>query len=599
MNDQIPNENEPEHDGAPGEHSFTTLQLAAPVQKAIEDIGYETPSPIQAQAIPPLLEGKDLLGIAQTGTGKTAAFALPMISRIDSGRSDLQLLCLAPTRELAIQVAEAFQNYARHVKGFRVIPIYGGADIGGQIRHLKRGVQVVVGTPGRVMDHMRRGSMKMDHVKMLVLDEADEMLKMGFQEDVEWILEHMQQTLQIALFSATMPAQINRLAKTYLKDPAEIHIKVKQSDSPAVRQKYVAVHNTDKMDMLTRILDVEEINAALVFVRTKNATVQLAEKLRARGHDAEALSGDVAQSQREKIVSRLRSGKVDLLIATDVAARGLDVDRITHVFNYDLPYDAEQYVHRIGRTGRAGREGDAILFVTNREQRLLRAFEKATRQSIEPYSFPSADLLNQRKIDQLFGRVDSELQKDLKEYESVIKKYMEHNATDPMLLAAAFASLQADSQPFYFKDAPLRSRKEKTRIEKENRSMSRSEREQLDADMKTYKVEVGKKHRVTKGDLVGAIANEAGLESRFMGKIFIFNDFSTIDLPGDLPEDVITFLKTVKVRGRALNITLDAGGRKSRRHAFPGKSDRPARKSHFRNSRDGRGPKRAPKKSKP
>ncbi|MGD9171544.1 MAG: DEAD/DEAH box helicase, partial [Candidatus Thiodiazotropha sp.] len=360
--------------------SFRELNLPNCLLKALDQVGYETPSPIQAQTIPHMLEGRDLLGHAPTGTGKTAAFALPLLSRLDTKQNTIQVLVLTPTRELAIQVAEAFQRYAAHIKGFHVLPVYGGQDYTGQIRQLKRGVHVVVGTPGRVMDHMRKGTLKLDSLQALVLDEADEMLRMGFIDDVEWILEQTPESHQTALFSATMPKEIQHIARHHLNNPREIAIKTRTATADTIRQRYWQVSGLHKLDALTRILEVEVFDAIIIFVRTKTATNELAERLEARGYAAAALNGDMVQKQREQMVDRLKRGTLDILVATDVAARGLDVERISHVINYDIPYDTEAYIHRIGRTGRAGRTGDAILFVAPRERRMLNAIEKATRQ---------------------------------------------------------------------------------------------------------------------------------------------------------------------------------------------------------------------------
>ncbi|VAX13284.1 DEAD-box ATP-dependent RNA helicase DeaD (= CshA), partial [hydrothermal vent metagenome] len=364
--------------------SFETMGLGAPLLRAVKDAGYEVPSPIQAESIPPLLEGHDLLGQAQTGTGKTAAFALPLLSRIDVNQRDPQLLVLAPTRELAIQVAEAFQTYARYLKNFHVVPIYGGQSYDIQLRQLKRGAHVVVGTPGRVMDHMRRGTLKLKGLQALVLDEADEMLRMGFIDDVKWVLEQTPPTRQIALFSATMPKEVRKVAQQHLNKPIEIKVEQRTATAETIHQRYWPVSGLHKLDALTRILEVENFDAMLVFVRTKTATIELAEKLEARGHAAEALNGDIPQKLRERTVDRLKKGQIDILVATDIVARGLDVKRISHVLNYDIPYDVEAYIHRIGRTGRAGAKGEAILFVAPREKRLLRAIEKTIRQPIEP-----------------------------------------------------------------------------------------------------------------------------------------------------------------------------------------------------------------------
>ncbi|HEY9050292.1 MAG TPA: DEAD/DEAH box helicase, partial [Gammaproteobacteria bacterium] len=377
--------------------TFDQLGLSDSILQSLNNIGYENPSAIQAQTIPLLLAGRDVLGQAQTGTGKTAAFALPLLSNIDITQKDPQILVLAPTRELAIQVAEAFQKYAAHIKGFHVLPIYGGQEYRGQIRSLERGVHVVVGTPGRVMDHMRRGTLKLKSLTCLVLDEADEMLRMGFIDDVEWILEQTPPKRQIALFSATMPDAVRRIANQHLNEPEHVTIKLKTTTADTIRQRYWPVSGLHKLDALTRILEAEEFDAMIIFVRTKIATTELAEKLEARGYAAAALNGDIQQNQRERTIEHLKNGKLDILIATDVAARGLDVERISHVVNYDIPNDTESYVHRIGRTGRAGRKGDAILFVAPREKRLLHAIEKATRQKIEMMELPSTEDINDQR----------------------------------------------------------------------------------------------------------------------------------------------------------------------------------------------------------
>ncbi len=368
---------------------FSELGLIQPLVDVLKEVGYETPSPIQAETIPLLLEGKDLIGQAQTGTGKTAAFALPLISNIDLKKLEPQILVLAPTRELAIQVAEAFQKYASKMKGFHVAPIYGGQSYDGQIRQLKRGCHVVVGTPGRVMDHMRKGTLKLKGLKALVLDEADEMLRMGFIDDVEWVLEQTPPTRQIALFSATMPAVIRKIADKHLTDPEHVTIKVKTTTAETIRQRYWTVSGHHKLDALTRVLEAETFDGMIIFVRTKNAAVELSEKLEARGYASSPLTGDLDQKMRERTVDRLKKGQLDILVATDVVARGLDVERITHVINYDVPYDTESYTHRIGRTGRAGRQGDAILFIAPREQRMLGSIERATRQKNEKLELPS------------------------------------------------------------------------------------------------------------------------------------------------------------------------------------------------------------------
>ena len=422
---------------------------------------------------------------------------------------------------------------------------------------------MIVGTPGRVMDHMRRGTLVLKDLTTLVLDEADEMLRMGFIDDVEWILEQMPEKHQTALFSATMPPQIKKISKKYLRDPAEITIVMKTTAAPTIRQRFIQLHNNEKLEVLTRILDVEEIDGMLIFVRTKNATLEVADRIQARGYAAEALNGDIAQNQREKTVARLKSGKIDIVVATDVAARGLDIERISHVVNFDVPYDTESYVHRIGRTGRAGRKGDAILFVNGREKRMLQTIERATRQKIEAFKFPSVAVLNERKIEQLFTRIDSELQNDLSEYCSVIGKYIERSATDPVLLAAAMASLEGGGKPFYVVEPPSRPRGEKNRDElaelRERRSDKVFKRDETATEL--YRLEVGLAHGVGKGDIVGAIANEAGIESRYMGKICLFEEHSTIELPQDMPRQIYKSLRKVWLRGRQLQISKQGGNK--------------------------------------
>ncbi|HST46181.1 MAG TPA: DEAD/DEAH box helicase, partial [Luteimonas sp.] len=436
--------------------TFVELGLPAPLLQALAAVGYESPSPIQAATIPPLMAGRDVLGQAQTGTGKTAAFALPALARIDSAQRKPQVLVLAPTRELAIQVAEAFQKYASHLPGFQVLPIYGGQGYAPQLSALKRGVQVIVGTPGRVIDHLNRGSLDLSELRCLVLDEADEMLRMGFIDDVEAVLKKTPETRQVALFSATMPQQIRRIAQTYLKDPVEIAIKSTTTTAANIRQRYWMVSGVNKLDALTRILEAEPFDGMLVFARTKLGTQELAEKLAARGLSAAAIHGDVEQKQREKMVQSLKDGRIDILVATDVAARGLDVDRISHVLNYDIPYDTESYVHRIGRTGRAGRSGEAILFVAPRERGMLGAIERATRQKIEPMQLPSVDMVNDQRVGRFLGRIGEALESDgdLALYRGLVERYeSEHNV--PMVeIAAALAKMVQGETPLLLPAAP-------------------------------------------------------------------------------------------------------------------------------------------------
>lgn len=550
--------------------SFNQLALNPSILKAMDDVGYETPSPIQAQTIPLLLEGKDVLGQAQTGTGKTAAFALPLLSKLDLKQKDPQVLVLAPTRELAIQVAEAFQKYAAHLKGFHVLPVYGGQDYRAQIRALERGVHVVVGTPGRVMDHMRRGTLKLNNLKALVLDEADEMLRMGFIDDVEWILEQTPTDRQIALFSATMPQQIRRIATKHLNEPEQITIKVKTTTAETIRQRFWPVSGLHKLDALTRILEAEPFDAMILFVRTKTATVELADKLAARGYSAAALNGDIQQKQRERTIEQLKKGKLDILVATDVAARGLDVERISHVVNYDIPYDTESYVHRIGRTGRAGRQGDAILFVAPREKRLLHAIEKATNKKIEIMELPSTELINDQRIARFKQRItDTLATEELGVFYQMIEQYEQEHNVPALEIAAALAHLLQGDSPFLLQDKPQRKSKENWDREertsgqrKPRRERERSSRKDSGPEegMERYRIEVGHSHEVKPGNIVGAIANEAGLESKYIGRINIHDDYSLVDLPEGMPKEIFNELKNVWVAGQKLNISRLAKG---------------------------------------
>ncbi len=598
--------------------TFADLNLIPPLLKALDDAGYESPTPIQSEAIPLLLEGVDVVGQAQTGTGKTAAFALPLISRIDLDNKSVQLLVLAPTRELAIQVAEAFQSYAHHLPGFHVLPIYGGQSYDIQLRQLKRGVHVVVGTPGRVMDHMRRKTLKLNKLSALVLDEADEMLRMGFIDDVQWILEQTPDSRQIALFSATMPPVIRKIAEKHLNHPKHITIKVKQATAETIRQRYWMVSGGHKLDALTRILEAEPFDAVLVFVRTKIATEQLAEKLEARGYAATALNGDIAQKQREITVNRLKKGKLDILIATDVVARGLDVKRISHVINYDLPHDTESYIHRIGRTGRAGCKGDAILFITPREKRMLYTIERATKTTIEKFEMPTTEAINDKRVAEFKQRISETLESNegLQLFTDIVEQYRtEHNIPANEIAAALAKMLQGDT-PLLLKDGPKhkaqRERSERPQRAERNprfdgpedkrRSTRHLSREQFDADetasrssmkrerppvrrgpkpargMERYRLEVGNVHGVKTGNIVGAIANEIGLENEFIGQVQIMDEHTTVDLPEGMPHAIFKELKQVRVCGQALNASLVSearGGENTAHKRFkPGGADK-------------------------
>jgi ATP-dependent RNA helicase DeaD len=503
--------------------------------RALSDIGYETPSPIQAETIPTLLDGRDLVGLAQTGTGKTAAFALPILQQLDLKRTEPQALVLAPTRELVIQVAEAFQRYATYLPGFHVLPIYGGQSYGPQLHGLRRGVHVVVGTPGRLIDHLGKRSLDLSGLRTLILDEADEMLRMGFIEDIQSILTSVPDRRQTALFSATMPGAIRKISRDYLRNPAEITVKNKTTTAALTRQRYWPVSGLHKLDALTRILEVEPFTAMIVFVRTKQATEELADKLRARGFDAAAINGDIPQPQRERTIGQLRDGTLDILVATDVAARGLDVQRISHVLNYDIPHDAEAYVHRIGRTGRAGRSGEAILFVAPRERHLVRAIEKATRQVITPMELPSVEDVNDQRIARFSQSItDTLANEDLAMFQGLIEEYEQSHNVPAVEIAAALARIVQGDRPLLLESG--RPQAAPT------------------GPPALYQVAVGRSHRVKPGSLVGAIANEGGLDSRQIGRIDIRTDHSLIELPEDLSADVLARLQQTKVAGHALRI---------------------------------------------
>ncbi len=540
--------------------SFKELSLSPEVFKVINEIGYETPTPIQSQSIPPLLEGRDLLGQAQTGTGKTAAFSLPLLSHLNPKLKAPQILVLTPTRELALQVAEAMQTYARHLKGFQVLPVYGGQNMGQQLRQLQRGVQAVVGTPGRIQDHLGRGTLKLDKLSCVVIDEADEMLKMGFIEEVEQILAHAPEQRQTALFSATMPKEVLNVARKHLQHPLEIRIKSKTSTVDKISQRFWQVKGLHKLDALTRILEAEEIDGMLIFVRTKVATVELAEKLEARGFSSAALNGDMTQMLREKTVEHLKNGSLDIVVATDVAARGLDVKRISHVVNYDIPYDTEAYIHRIGRTGRAGREGKAILFVAPREKRMLAAIERATRQPIKAMALPSRKDITNRRVNQFKEKISSAMEsEDMEFFEELIDQYQSEYDVGHRRIAATLAYLLQKERPLNPEEAFV----EEVRVERPERNTApRGERKTSDAQMQTYRIEVGRKHGVEPGNIVGAISNEGKLNSKEIGRIRLFDQFSLVDLPKNLSPDVLHKLKGVWVCDEQLQISPDTGSYK-------------------------------------
>jgi len=537
--------------------TFRDLALSEAVLRALADVGYEAPTPIQAATIPVLLSGVDMLGQAQTGTGKTAAFALPALSKLDLSRHEPQVLVLVPTRELALQVSEAFLRYAAHLKGFHVLPIYGGQSYQPQLNALRRGVHVVVGTPGRVIDHMNRGTLKLDGLTLVVLDEADEMLRMGFIDAVESVLEQTPPQRQVALFSATIPAPIRRIAQKHLRSPVEVTIKSKTTTAANIRQRYWLVSGVHKLDALTRILEAEPFDGMLVFTRTKQSTVELAEKLEARGFAAAALNGDIPQPQRERTVAQLKSGQIDIVVATDVAARGLDVERIGHVVNYDVPYDTESYVHRIGRTGRAGRKGEAILFIAPRERNMLRAIERATRQAIEPMNLPSVDAVNALRITKFKQRVtDSVAAGDSRAFRPVIEQLEEESGLPLIDIAAALAHLAQGTSPLLLAGPkqPDAAVPEKHPVP-DKRPAPAAESAPARAFLETFRIEVGSQHGIRPGNIVGAIANEAGIEGVHIGRVDIREEYSYVDLPEGMPTQVFKDLQKVRVAGRELRIS--------------------------------------------
>lgn len=545
--------------------SFSDFNLSAPLLQAVNDAGYESPTPIQKEMIPHVLEGRDVVGQAQTGTGKTAAFALPLLSRLQPGKDKSpQILVLAPTRELAIQVAESFSEYGRHLKNFNVLPIFGGQDYNIQLRQLQKGVQVVVGTPGRVMDHLRRGTLKPATIHSLVLDEADEMLRMGFLDDVEWILDQLTGRKQTALFSATMPPNIRKIAQKYLTNPVEITIKNKAVTAQTINQRCMIMAGglAKKVDALSRILEAESVDGVLVFVRTKIQTVEIADQLIALGYLAAPLNGDIQQSLRLRTVEQLKSKKIDILVATDVAARGLDVERISHVINFDIPFDAESYIHRIGRTGRAGRSGEAILFVNPREQSMLKSIERATRQKIQTMAMPSVADINKKRIEKFKEKITGALQGDTSFYEKLIEEYLEETQVDPRLLAAALAQLTQGNTPLLkpaepkFRNEPVATEYRRTKpVDKKPRTRKNMAVQLPPEDgMDRFRIELGNNEGVKPGNIVGAIANEADISSKYIGRISIFDSYSTVDLPFGMPEDILRVLQRARIGNKPMKL---------------------------------------------
>ena len=562
------------------ETTFADLGLKAPILEALNDLGYEKPSPIQAECIPHLLSGRDVLGMAQTGSGKTAAFSLPLLNNIDPDLRAPQILVLAPTRELAVQVAEAMTEFSKHMRGVNVVALYGGQRYDVQLRALRQGPQIVVGTPGRLLDHLKRGTLDLSKLSGLVLDEADEMLRMGFIEDVETIMAQIPEGHQTALFSATMPEAIRRITRRFMKEPQEVRIQSSVTTRPDISQSYWSVYGMRKNEALVRFLEAEDFDAAIIFVRTKNATLEVAEALERNGYNSAALNGDMNQALREQTLERLKDGRLDILIATDVAARGLDVERISLVVNYDIPMDSESYVHRIGRTGRAGRAGRALLFVENRERRLLRNIERTMKLTIPEADLPNAELLGKRRLEKFAAKVQQQLESsDLDQYRGLLAKIQpveEGEELDMEALAAALLKMaQGERTLIVPPDAPMRPKREfrdrDDRFERrgdrndrgprgdrpERGGEDRPRRERRDAgDMELYRIEVGRDDGVEVRHIVGAIANEGDISSRYIGNIKLFGTHSTIELPKGMPGEVLQHFTRTRILNKPMNMQL-------------------------------------------
>ncbi|MHA0288477.1 DEAD/DEAH box helicase [Mycobacterium sp. C3-094] len=550
-----------------GDTTFADLHIHPSVLQAVNDVGYESPSPIQAATIPAMLAGSDVVGLAQTGTGKTAAFAIPILSKIDTSSRATQALVLAPTRELALQVAEAFSRYGAHLN-VNVLPVYGGSSYGPQLAGLKRGAQIVVGTPGRVIDHLEKGTLDVSHLDYMVLDEADEMLQMGFAEDVERILADTPEYKQVALFSATMPPAIKKITNKYLHDPVEVTVKSKTQTAENITQRYLQVSYPRKMDALTRLLETEQGDAMIVFVRTKQATEEVAEKLKARGFAAAAINGDIPQAVRERTINALKDGSIDILVATDVAARGLDVERISHVVNFDIPHDPESYVHRIGRTGRAGRSGTALLFVTPRERHLLGAIERVTRQKLVEIELPSVEDVNERRVQKFRDSITEALAAPgIELFRTLIENYERDHDVPMADIAAALALQSRDGEAFLMTEPPPEKRRDKKdrpdRSDRDDRG-PRKQRERR-SDLATYRIAVGKRHKAMPGAIVGAIANEGGLHRSDFGHIAIKLDYSLVELPANLSRETLKKLENTRIQGQLINLEPDRGPKARRK----------------------------------
>ncbi|PXZ05716.1 DEAD/DEAH family ATP-dependent RNA helicase [Gilliamella apicola] len=552
------------------EISFIDLGLSEEILNALNDLGFTKPSPIQAECIPLLLEGNDVLGMAQTGSGKTAAFSIPFLMNIDANLKAPQLLVLAPTRELAIQVADACAEYSKYVKGVKVLALYGGQRYDVQLRALKQGPQIVVGTPGRLLDHLNRKTLDLSNLKGLVLDEADEMLRMGFIDDVESIMATIPEEHQTALFSATMPAPIRRITKRFMHNPKEVQIKGTKQTAPDIDQSYWLVRGMRKNEAIVRFLEAEDFDAAIIFVRTKTATLEVAEVLEKHGYSCAALNGDMTQQLREQTLDRLRNGRLDILIATDVAARGLDVERISLVINYDITLDSESYVHRIGRTGRAGRAGRAILFVDSRERRLLKNIEQTIKKPIPEVALPSKELLEKRRLAKFTQQVQQQLESaDLEQYQTLLEQIQAESGTDLETIATALLRLAQRDRPLILPPDPVfkpakeyrdrDGRNGERRLRGDNReSPKRRERRDV-GEMDMYRIEIGKENGVEVRHIVGAIANEADISSRYIGNIKLYETYSTVELPKGMPKDILKHFERVRVLNQPMKMSLVAG----------------------------------------
>ncbi|MFB6421664.1 MAG: DEAD/DEAH family ATP-dependent RNA helicase [Candidatus Malihini olakiniferum] len=562
--------------------SFSDLGLSAPILSALSDLGYKKPSPIQAECIPHLLNSQDVLGMAQTGSGKTAAFSLPLLHNLKPELKVPQMLVLAPTRELAVQVAEACNDFSKHMHGMKVVALYGGQRYDVQLRTLRQGAQIVVGTPGRLLDHLKRGTLNLSNLRGLVLDEADEMLRMGFIEDVENIMAKIPAEHQTALFSATMPEAIRRIAQRFMKNPKEVRIQSSVATRPDISQRYWTVHGMRKNEALMRFLEAEDFDAAIIFVRTKSATLEVAEALERSGYNGAALNGDMNQGLREQTLERLRNGRLDILIATDVAARGLDVERISLVVNYDIPMDAESYVHRIGRTGRAGRAGRALLFVENRERRLLRNIERNMKLSIPEIELPNAELLGQRRLAAFATKVQKQLKSsDLDMYCALLSKLQPAESMNTEILAAALLKIAQGERPLILPTHPVierRSRREfRDRNDRKDRGDHRrngnsgndgNRSHRRDAvEMQLYRIEVGRDDGIEVNDIVGAIANEGEISSRYIGNIKLFASYSIIELPKGMPGELLSYFTRMRILNKPINMQMVGGARRESQRA--------------------------------